>query len=117
MSKQCRHLLEGGYGLKNNSFGVRVVDQYKEHWVQSGQALSDAENDADRAHDSDQSKALHPDWRESSGIILPTVEELHYAHHFLNRAVERRLREVSPGSELPPRTLSIPQSTCGYNGI
>jgi hypothetical protein len=58
-------------------------------------------NDADRAHNADQSKALHPDWRDSSGIALPTVEELHYAHHFLNRAVERRLKEFSPTRVLP----------------
>ena len=102
--------------MKNNSFGVRVVDQYKEHWARSGQVRSDAENDANRAHGSDQSKALHLDWRESSGIVLPTVEELHYAHHFLNRAVERRLKEFSPASVLPPRKLSIPQSTGGCYG-
>jgi hypothetical protein len=79
----------------------------------SGQALLDADNQAGRAHDSDQSKALHPDWRESSGIALPTVEELHYAHHFLIRAAERRLKQVFPASVPPPRKPSMPQPTCG----
>ena len=102
--------------MKDKSFDVTVVDRYKAHWVQTGQARLDAQKDADRAHNSDQSKAVHPDWRESSGIALPTVEELHYAHYFLNRAVERHLKEFSPASSLPSRKLSIPQSTCGCYG-
>ena len=37
-------------------------------------------------HSSDQSKAIHPDWRKSSGVALPTVADLHYGHYFKIRA-------------------------------
>jgi len=90
--------------LTNNSSDVPTVDHYKKDCAQSGGARFDADNDAGRAHDCDQSNALHPDWHESSGIALPTVEELNYAHHFLNRAAERRLEEVPPASVLPPQS-------------
>jgi hypothetical protein len=78
--------------LKNNSLDVPRVEQYKKIWAQSGHVVFNADNNAGRAHSSDQSKALHPDWRESSGIAVPTVEELHYAHYFLNRAAERLVK-------------------------
>jgi hypothetical protein len=77
--------------LKNDSFDVPAADQYERDRAQSGQVRFD---------DSDQSEPFHPDWRESSGIALPTVEELHYAHHFLIRAAERRLNEVLPATAL-----------------
>jgi hypothetical protein len=77
----------------DKEFGEEIlaVGRYKKDGAQVGQLRSDADNDTGRAHDADQSKVLHPDWRESSGIALPTVEELHYAHHFLSRAAERHL--------------------------
>lgn len=37
-------------------------------------------------HSSDQSKVIHPDWRKSSGVALPTVADLHYGHYFKIRA-------------------------------
>jgi hypothetical protein len=89
--------------LEDNSFNVSIVDQYERKWTHSRQVVFIAVDNAVRAHGSDQSKALHPDWRESSGIALPTVEELHYAHHFLDRLAERRLKEVSP-ARVPPRS-------------
>ncbi len=104
--------------MKDKSFDVTVVDRYKAHWVQTGQARLDAQKDADRAHNSDQSKAVHPDWRESSGIALPTVEELHYAHDFLNRAVERRLKSFPrPLSAQALDSLSPPEVAMELNSL
>ena len=102
--------------MTNNSSDVPAVDHYKKDCAPSGQARFEADSETGRAHDSDQSKPLHPDWRESSGIALPTVEELHYAHHFLNRVAERRLKEVPPASVPPPIKPSKAQSTLGCYG-
>jgi len=94
-------------GLKNNSFDVPAVNQYERDWALSEQARSSADSNPGRAHDFHEWTTLHPDWRESSGIALPTVEELHYAHHFLIRAAKRRLREVVPASAPPFNPLSL----------
>lgn len=99
--------------MTNNSFDVFAVVQPKTKSAQSGRAMFDDDSHAARAHESDQPKALPPDWRESSGIALPTVEELHYAHHFLIRAAERRLKEGFPVRLVPPRNASMPQPTFG----
>jgi len=97
--------------LTNNSFDVPAVDQHEREREPSGQALISADSETGGAHHSDQSKPLHSDWRELSGIALPTIEDLHYAHHFLIRAAERRLKEVVPAGAPPPCKPSKPQST------
>ena len=78
--------------MENNLFNVSTFNGHKNGGAQIEQVRYDADNNAGKKHDADKTNALHPDWRESSGIALPTVEELHYAHHFLNRAAERRLK-------------------------
>ncbi len=74
--------------MENNSFEVSAVDRHKTHCSQPGQAVYDADCNAGTAHTGDLLNGLHR--HKSSGIALPTVEELHYAHYFLNRAAERR---------------------------
>ena len=78
--------------MTNNSFDFPIGRQLANDGAPSRRVVFKAGNHAARAHGSDQSKALHPDWRESSGIALPTVEDLHYAHYFLNRATDRGSR-------------------------
>ena len=88
----------------NDSFDVPAPDQFERDGAPPGQARFDADSETGRAHGFDQSNPLHPDWLDSSGIALPTVDELHYAHHFLIRAAERRLKEVFPASVRRPRS-------------
>jgi len=102
--------------VKSNSSHVPAADRFERERPPSGQALIGTETDASRAHESHRSRPLHPDWRESSGIALPTVEELHYAHHFLRRVAERRLKEALPASAPPPFKPLEPQSVCSCYG-